>query len=182
MGNRVRWTVKIVALLVLFSDFLVVGTISYYKKIETKTNSFIIGTVIPKVIETFDTDNNKKENIHIYNDGNFPIYIRVIPVYYFKNNNGELIDDVPVVDNDYSIIFSSSANWIKGNDGYYYYKTLLEPGKKTDNLIEECLEINSSDEKTFFIDVVAQAIQALPTKAVEEAWGITIIDNVIQIN
>ena len=182
MNKRLRITVIAIALFVLFTDFLAVGTIAYLKRFESRTNDFAIGTIIPKIMATFDEDNNIKENIHIYNDGNYPIFVRVRPVYYFKNNNGELLKDIPVVNTDYSIVFSSSGNWIKGNDGYYYYKQILNKGTITDNLIDTCSEIKNNVEKIFYLDIVAQAIQAFPSKAIEEAWGITVVDDIIQIN
>ena len=56
----------------------------------------------------------------------------------------------------------------------------------------ECILYNSGEEliknfiedkiDIFFLDIVAQAIQAFPSKAIEEAWGITVVDNIIQIN
>lgn len=181
MNNRLRKIIIISGLFILFLDFLTVGTVSYFKRLETKSNSFILGTVDPKVVETFDSNNNIRENIYIHNDGNFSIYVRAIPIYYFKNNNKELIDSTPVVNVDYSINFSSSINWIKGSDGYYYYKKPIGPSEDTDNLVDKCLEINTNDENTFFLDVVVQAIQAFPSKAVEEAWNVNVVDNIIEI-
>lgn len=181
MNIKTKKIIIIVAITFIVINLFVIGTISYLNKINTKENEFILGTIEPQILQDYDEENNIKENIKIKNIGNSPIYVRVTILYYFKNSDEQIIKDKPVVDSDYSVIFSSSENWVKASDGYYYYKLALKPEDETDNLIDKCIDLNNNLNKKFRIDVIVQAIQTSPTSAVEEAWGLNVVDNKISI-
>lgn len=181
MNIKTKKIIGIVAVIFIVINLFVFGTISYLNKINKKQNEFILGTIEPQILQDYDEENNIKENIKIKNIGNSPIYVRATIVYYFVNSNNQIIKDLPTLDADYSIIFSSSDNWIKSKDGYYYYKLVLNPDEKTDNLIDKYIDINNDINKKVMIDVVVQAIQTYPSSAVEDAWGVNVVDNKISI-
>ncbi len=149
---------------------LVTGTIAYMIKQSSITNEFIMGEVKTQIIENFDSNNKTKKDVNIKNIGNVPAYIRATIVISWKDNEGKVLGEIPEENVDYSIKFSESSNWIKEEDGYYYYKKQIEPNESTEILIEECKQLKEYDNKILEVTIANQAIQAQPTKAMNEAW------------
>ena len=69
-------------------------------------------------------------------------------------------------------------NWLDGGNGLYYYALPVEPGQSTEVLCEP-MRMETSVSPTGAavyqqITVLAEAVQALPEKAAQEAWGVTV--------
>lgn len=69
-------------------------------------------------------------------------------------------------------------NWLDGGNGLYYYALPVEPGQSTTALCEP-MRMGTSVSPTGAavyqqITVLAEAVQALPEKAAQEAWGVTV--------
>lgn len=69
-------------------------------------------------------------------------------------------------------------NWLDGGDGLYYYALPVEPRQSTTVLCEP-MRMGTSVSPTGAavyqqITVLAEAVQALPEKAAQEAWGVTV--------
>lgn len=69
-------------------------------------------------------------------------------------------------------------NWLDGGNGLYYYALPVEPGQSTTVLCEP-IQMKTSVSPTGAavyqqITVLAEAVQALPEKAAQEAWGVTV--------
>lgn len=69
-------------------------------------------------------------------------------------------------------------NWLDGGNGLYYYALPVEPEQSTTVLCEP-MRMGTSVSPTGAavyqqITVLAEAVQALPEKAVQEAWGVTV--------
>lgn len=69
-------------------------------------------------------------------------------------------------------------NWLDGGDGLYYYALPVEPEQSTAVLCEP-MRMGTSVSPTGAavyqqITVLAEAVQALPGKAAQEAWGVTV--------
>lgn len=69
-------------------------------------------------------------------------------------------------------------NWLDGGDGLYYYALPVEPGQSTTVLCDP-MRMGTSVSPTGAavyqqITVLAEAVQALPEKATQEAWGVTV--------
>lgn len=148
-------------------------SLSYIKLKNTKANIFALGEVNVDIQESFDSENAIKKDVYIKNIGNVPCYVRAKILYYFVDNNGVILDETPVIDNDYFVDLPLD-NWFYSDDGFYYYKKKLLPDKSTENLINECIKIKTYDDKIFKVDIVVQSIQAEPKSAVIEAWNVTV--------
>lgn len=181
MNSKKKKIIIFTTIFLLLVSTIVVSTIAYLNKINKNQNDFVLGTIVPQILQDYNEVDNSRENIRIKNIGNSPIYIRATILYYFQNSDGQIIEGVPVQNADYSIIFSSSENWIKGADGYYYYKLIINPEEITDNLIDSCIDLNNDTNKLFMIDVAVQAIQANPISAVKEVWKVNVVDNEISV-
>ena len=69
-------------------------------------------------------------------------------------------------------------NWLDAGDGLYYYALPVEPAQSTTVLCEP-MRMGTSVSPTGAavyqqITVLAEAVQALPEKAAQEAWGVTV--------
>lgn len=160
---------------------LVAGTVAYLIKQNSIKNQFVMGEVKTDVIESFDANNNIKQDVSIKNIGNVPSYIRATITISWKDKDGNILEGIPKESEDYSIKFSESSNWLKGNDGYYYYRTPVEPDNNTDILIKECEQIKEYGDKILEVSILNQAIQSEPSKAVIETWGVEIDNGTIKL-
>lgn len=135
------------------------------------TNVFQYGHVTCKVDETFQ--DNVKTNVSIRNTGDTQSYIRVKLVFTWKDSDGN-VSAQPVKTGDYDLELNMDG-WFE-KDGYYYAKAPVAPDNKTPVLIGKCTEVaaHAPDGYTLSLEILADAIQSTPTKAVEQAWGVTV--------
>ena len=116
----------------------------------------------------------------VKNTGNTPIYVRCTTVINWHSNDGEIYAKSPVEGTDYTITLSSDPLWIRGADGYWYYCQPLEPDAETVALIEQVALIGEApDGYSLSAHLLTSAVQAIPTDAVEQAWGVTVAGNTI---
>lgn len=149
------------------------GTIAW---LSTKTgsieNKFTPSQVSCEVDEVFQ--NNVKSSVIVKNNSNIDAYIRVKLVTYRVNDKNQHIGGEAPVPN-----FSLRTNWIE-YEGYYYYTLPVTSGEYTPNMIKDGSSISltgsysDADGGKQVIEVMAEAIQSVPAKAVGEAWGVSI--------
>ena len=148
------------------------GTIAYlFTQTDAITNTFNPSHVSCEVTENFN--GKVKSNVNVKNTSDIAAYIRVKLVTYRVNDSGQHIGgtaDIPA--------FTLGENWVKSG-GYYYYTLPVEPngGQPASNLADSMTLTSSysdADGGHQAIDVMAEAIQSVPAKAVGEAWGVSI--------
>ena len=166
------------SLIVLLVLIIVAGagikyTISFLMKDALLTNQFDVGTVDIELAETFD--GVEKKDVYAINKGDVDAYVRAVISIGWADDNGTIISETPQV-TDYSLNVNSEF-WVKGDDGFYYYKAPIKAGEKTKNLIESCQQITPFSDRQLVIDVIFQSIQAIPSEAVEDAWNVTMDNN-----
>lgn len=165
-----RFKLTLPAIIALFVVmFAVGGTVAYLMMHTTPVqNKFTPATVTCAVNETFD--GTTKSNVTVQNTGDVPAYLRVRLVSYRVNNAGDRIGGTAAVPN-----FTLGENWVKNGD-YYYYTLPVSAGESTVELINSItlISYNDADGGKQAIDVMAEAIQSEPAKAIGEAWGVTI--------
>lgn len=166
-GSHAGKAAKSSALIIALALILVLavgGTVAY---IFTQTDP-VINTFTPteaKITVDEDTNSNQKTSITVKNiSTGVPVYIRVALVANMIDEAGNVTGaaDVPT--------FTLGENWIKGSDGYYYYKTPVQVGQSTGNLLAAPMKLANNMQ----VVVLADAIQAEPTTAVTQAWGVTV--------
>lgn len=150
------------------------GTLAYLvSNTDEVTNTFTPASPGIEVPEEFDK--NAKTSIQVKNTGDINVYVRVMLVASYQKE----------VDGGYEVCgshafeakvpdFTPSDGWVKGADGYYYYKTALASGATTDNLLATGATIELSQKGNcckMHIDVLAQAIQAEPDSVVGDTWS-----------
>lgn len=168
-GRQAMMVLSVVLLLAL----AVGGTIAW---LSTKTtpviNTFTPAKVTCEVEEKFDKTTGVKTDVNVKNTGNIAVYIRVKLVTYRTNDDGQHIGgtaDLPK--------FALGENWVKHGEYYYYTLPVAPEEKPAANLAEKMTLkkfYNDADGGKQALDVMAEAIQSEPKKAVGEAWGVQI--------
>lgn len=141
------------------------ATLAYLAdKTDDLTNTFTPSAVTCQVNEQFN--GAAKSNVTIKNTGDIAAYIRVAVVANWVDANGNVIASA-------TPSFSSTSDWQKIGD-YYYYTKVVPAGQETSRLIDSITAANVSgkpDGCKLKVDILAEAIQSEPAQAVIDAWG-----------
>lgn len=165
--------------LVLILTASIGGTIAYLvASASPVTNTFEPGKVSCAVDETFE--NNVKSDVYVTNTGNTEAYIRAAIVVNWVDKDGNAYAVSPVCGKDYTLVLNAT-DWV--TDGsYYYYKNPVAADQNTTKLISSCtLEENVTPPEgyTFQVEILASAIQSMPTDVVTDHWNVTLVGNEI---
>ena len=119
---------------------------------------------------TEDFDGTTKKNVNVTNTGDIDAYLRVKLVTYRVNDKEQHIGGTAEIPD-----FTPGAGWVENGD-YYYYTQPVAPGEQPEiSLIDRITLTDSYDDADGgkqVIEVMAEAIQSTPAKAVTEAWGV----------
>lgn len=147
--------------LVLILVGTVGGTVAYLvTHTDPVKNTFTPGNVTCDVVEEFNTEKKAKTSVKVQNTGNVPAYIRVAVVTNTIDAQGNItgMKTLPAG-------WLNTENWAEGDGGFYYYKGVVQPGEKTDNLLKTGINLDGIQ-----VTILASAIQSMPDDAVKEAW------------
>lgn len=174
-GSGGRKAALILSLCLIFA--LAVGTTVALLVAHTNavTNTFTAaksGTHIEEV-----TKDGVKSSIIVQNTGTATSYVRVKLVMNWVSDDGKTISGEPVnIDVNYD-----KTSWFE-QGGIYYYKTPVAPvGASPDNVTTNLLQANSPiteptvgkpDGYHLEVTVLAESIQAAPSKAVTDSWHV----------
>ena len=170
-GSGGRKTALILSLCLIFA--LAVGTTFALLKASTAPveNTFTAAKSGTDIVE--ELDGNQKKSIVVKNTGTAVSYVRVKLVMNWVDATGNISAE-PV-----NITPSITDNWFL-KDGIYYYKMPVAPDGKTENLLQADSPITEPADKPagchLEVTVLAESIQAAPSKAVEGAWTAVKVD------
>lgn len=169
-----RTAVLIMAVLLLLGA-AVGSTIAFLiDKTEPVKNDFEYAKVSCEVTESFT--NNKKDNVQVKNTGTIDAYIRATYVVNWLDRDGNIAASDPA-GYSYNVTENPDSKWTKGSDGYFYYTSPVVPSASTQGSLLTCTVTYpdpDNPEYTLSVEVLAEAIQSTPDKAVREAWGVTV--------
>ena len=151
---------------------IVGGSLAYFSDSAEKTNTFTVGNVSIVLNEPNWDQTGAAEASDVYpgealakdptvtNDGKNPCFVRIsvtnLDQFAADFNGAQIIYRTDYVDN------ALGTNWVKGNDGYFYYSKVLNPGDTTDALFDQIVipKELTNDTATEDIVVTAYAVQA----------------------
>lgn len=172
-GSGGRKTALILSLCLIFA--LAVGTTFALLKASTDPveNTFTAAKSGTDIVE--ELDGNQKKSIVVKNTGTAVSYVRVKLVMNWVDENGS-VSATPV-----DITPSITDNWFL-KDGIYYYKMpVAANGGETTNLLQADSPITEPADKPagchLEVTVLAESIQAAPSKAVTDSWGVGVDSN-----
>lgn len=149
------------------------GVLAWLVSTDSLTNTFELGKIGTEVVEDFDNEDLVKQKVGVKNTSNIDAWVRVQVSIYWQDTDGNQMWEKPVKGKDYTLS-KTSTDWIKGTDGMWYYTSPIAAGQTTDNLIDSLTAVNSTDGRRLVCDIAAQTIQADPSSAVEQAWGVKV--------
>lgn len=163
-GSGGRKTALILSLCLIFA--LAVGTTFALLKASTAPveNTFTAAKSGTDIVE--ELDGNQKKSIVVKNTGTAVSYVRVKLVMNWVDENGS-VSATPV-----DITPSITDNWFE-KDGIYYYKMPVAANNgETTNLLQKPITEPADKPAGCHLEVtvLAESIQAAPSKAVEGAW------------
>lgn len=171
-GSGGRKTALILSLCLIFA--LAVGTTFALLKASTDPvkNTFTAAKSEIKIDE--DVTGGQKKSITVINTGTAVSYVRVKLVMNWVDENGN-VSATPV-----DITPSITDNWFL-KDGIYYYKMPVAANNgETTNLLQKPITEPTEgkpDGCHLEVTVLAESIQAAPSAAVTESWGVGVGGN-----
>ena len=166
--KRCRLTPLAAAALLMVLVMSVGGTLAWLTAhTNAITNTFTVATPGVEIEEEFDKQT--KSDVKVKNTGEVEAYIRVALVPTWEDENGNAVAEPASLD-DLSITWGNSGKWLKGTDGYWYYKEPVAPGYSTEVLLEKAT-VTTENGYHMNLQVMADSIQADPTRAVTAMWG-----------
>lgn len=171
-GSGGRKAALILSLCLIFA--LAVGTTVALLVAHTNavTNTFTAAK--SKITIEEKTDNGSKSEIYVKNEGTATSYVRVKLVMNWVSDDGKTVSATPVnISVDYD-----KTNWFE-QDGIYYYKTPVGPKDLTANLLKDPITQpeGAPDGYHLEVTVLAESIQAAPSKAVTDSWRVGVDSN-----
>ena len=173
-GSGGRKTALILSLCLIFA--LAVGTTFALLKANTDpvTNTFTAaksGTHIDEELE-----GSQKTSIKVKNTGTAVSYVRVkLVMNWVDDTTGNIVSG----DNLPNVTLNSDNGWFLGSDGIYYYKMPVAADAFTTNLL--ATPITEPADKPagchLEVTVLAESIQAAPSTAVQQSWGVGVDSN-----
>ena len=162
-------------------------TLAFMFKKAERTNRFIPAEVSCTVREKLDNAEvggiaavgGVKSDIRAENTGNIKEFIRLRLVSYYVNENGDIAGTAASKHPNLTL----KNGWIAGANHTFYYPYPVEPGKATEILCEPIplgkTQLENSTTVYQVIEVIAEAVQAEPLSAAQEAWGVTVTNGII---
>lgn len=156
---------------------LIGGTLAWFQFHDEMPNKFTVGSVKTSIHETFDPDQAKdmqpgttiKKDVTIKNNGKSDALLRV------KINPTWDKDNTAVSSTDLTLNLNTK-DWLKGNDGYYYYRHIFKSGATTTDLLQSVtLNKDLADDKAgqgFTVNVTSDAVQTT-NGAWQDTWNVT---------
>lgn len=169
-GSGGRKTALILSLCLIFA--LAVGTTFALLKASTAPveNTFTAAKSGTDIVE--ELDGSQKTSIIVKNTGTAVSYVRVKLVMNWVDGDGNVSAE-PV-----NITPSITDNWFE-QDGIYYYKMPVAANDgETTNLLQTPITQDAAPEGYHLeVTVLAESIQAAPSKAVTDSWGVGVDSN-----
>ncbi len=172
--RRLRWRKEFVLLCAIATLLLgfVGTTVAYlFTATDPVENTFTPATVSNDIEENFDSV--EKTNVTVENTGEVPVYVRATYVAYWVDADGKVYPEAPVV----TVDMGTENGWILRSDGIYYYSSVVPVGGSTNafiDLIKVADDAAVPEGCHLVVDVMSDSIQATPTTAVTESWGVTL--------
>lgn len=173
-GSGGRKTALILSLCLIFA--LAVGTTFALLKASTSPveNTFTAAKSDIKIDE--DVTGGQKKSIIVQNTGTAVSYVRVkLVMNWVDDTTGNIVSG----DNLPNVTLNSDNSWFLGSDGIYYYKMPVAPDAVTTNLLQTPITEPADKPAGCHLEVtvLAESIQAAPSAAVQQSWGVGVDSN-----
>ena len=160
MAKKILFIVVPVLIIVTALTFTVSALM--FKKTGKITTTITPATVSCELIS--DGSGSTINSLSVRNTGTVDAYVRICIVPYVLDSDGNISPSSSSVSVSYD-----SANWTKVDNYYVYMHSVSAGGTCQNQLLTSPISIPSNER----VSVFAEAIQAEPSNAVQEAWNIS---------
>ena len=170
-GSGGRKTALILSLCLIFA--LAVGTTFALLKASTDPveNTFTAAKSGTDIVEKLD--GSQKKSIVVKNTGTAVSYVRVKLVMNWVDESGNVSAEPVNITVDYD-----NTNWFEQGGIYYYKMPVAANDGVTTNLLKTPITQGTAPEGYHLeVTVLAESIQAAPSKAVQQSWGVGVDGN-----
>lgn len=132
-----------------------------------------------------------KDKVAIKNNSDIDVYVRVAIVATWKDKDGNVYPEKPLLGTDYTwtqkysydgIVGVDDCSWYEYGGFYYYFDFVnhkfkaLKPNQTTNSLIESVVQTGSRTPEGYSlsVEIISQAIQANPEDVIEDTWGVRV--------
>lgn len=160
-----KWVSIVGGLALLLLLFAGAGEIhSWFTDQSLQTNRFSVGENKGKIEEVFPDPEisygkTVTKEVRVTNTGSVPMYVRASLLFSSKEAQ------------EGSSLVMGSARWEKQEDGYYYYRDVVDPGKTTELLLKGIRWEKEEKETDFDLTVYTETIQAAGHTSAREAFA-----------
>ena len=141
---------SLMAIIALVLVLVVGSTFAYFYTTADFENQFNLGKYNVVIKEVFEPPEDwapgdtTPKLITAKNEGQVPAVVRISYTETWTDEDGQTINSNDIPNNAVIINFTTPSNWeYDSNDGYYYYKNILDAGDETDSLIQS-VTLNSN--------------------------------------
>ena len=133
---------SLIALVALLVVGVVGATFAYYTNTATFENKFTTGKYEASFTETFKSPSNwtpgteTEKKVIVTNTGNVDLVARVSYEEKWISADNTDITNQATVGTEKIALFTPTAKWIDGGDGYYYYSEVIAAGNSSTPFIE----------------------------------------------
>lgn len=181
--KRIKNRKALLAIVALLLITVVGTTLAFFYSSGTFTNVFQAGTYRLVTTEVFQSPDNWKPGdevskiITTKNEGTVPAAVRMsYTEEWFDSNDNDITSEV---DRDSAIInFDNTKDWIY-EDGYYYYKYILEPDQETSSFIKSVTLNDNIGEMECTMENLTEVCEAT-SPAVGAKYVLTITKETVQ--
>ena len=166
-GSGGRKAALILSLCLIF--VLAVGTTVALLVAHTNavTNTFTAAK--SKITIEEKTDDGIKSEIYVKNEGTATSYVRVKLVMNWVDKSGNVVSGGNLPE-----VTLNEPDWFM-KDGIYYYTKPVGPKDSTANLLKDPItQPNAPEGCHLEVTVLAESIQAAPSKAVTDSWHVDV--------
>ena len=170
-GSGGRKTALILSLCLIFA--LAVGTTFALLKASTDPveNTFTAAKSGTDIVEKLD--GSQKKSIVVKNTGTAVSYVRVKLVMNWVDESGNVSAEPVNITVDYD-----NTNWFEQGGIYYYKMPVAANDGVTTNLLKTPITQGTAPEGYHLeVTVLAESIQAAPSKAMQQSWGVGVDSN-----
>lgn len=174
-SGRIKGAKKKLALLMALVLLLVGGiggTLAYLlANTQEIENKFVPAGGGIEIIEEFN--GQEKTNVKATNTGEYPVYLRATYVATLVSDaDGSVVPQSPALNS------SLGGDWTQ--DGtYWYYGAILQPGETSTNFINSISLVSPVEGCHLEVEVIFESVQAQPAEAVQQAWGVQVVNGVL---
>lgn len=170
----------LLAAIALIIGVAVGGTIAYLiDQTEDVVNTFTPTEVDIDIYEEWDGKVKKFANIE--NKSDIPVYVRAKIIVEWKDDAGNIYGVLPIKETDYTMQMGEYSWQYNSDDGFYYHNSPVNVGAHTSDLFSncKCVSQNIPEGYDLHVEVIAQAVQAVPTNVVASVWPVSVDGSII---